>query len=30
MNWQIDQGLAIGYQGHPIATVIETVVFEPQ
>jgi ABC-type multidrug transport system ATPase subunit len=29
MNWQIDHGLAIGYQGRPIATVTEKVVFEP-
>ena len=29
MNWIVDQGLAIGYHGRPIATVIEKVVFEP-
>jgi ABC-type multidrug transport system ATPase subunit len=29
MNWKVEQGLSIGYQGHPIATVAEKVVFEP-
>jgi ABC-2 type transport system ATP-binding protein len=29
MSWIVDQGLAIGYHGRPIATVIEKVVFEP-
>jgi ABC-2 type transport system ATP-binding protein len=29
MNWIVDQGLAIGYQGRAIATVTEKVVFEP-
>jgi ATPase subunit of ABC transporter with duplicated ATPase domains len=28
MTWKISQGLAIGYKGRPVATVIEEIVFE--
>jgi ABC-type multidrug transport system ATPase subunit len=29
MTWQVDQGLSIGYRGHPVATVTEQILFEP-